>query len=170
MTVTISSTLDCSPDTVWRGLQRPALLLHLSHPLLRMRLVQPDRWPERWERGQYLVRLRLLGFIPAGEQVIRIEDPEVDPPPGHYGIRDRGWGSVAHTWDHEIRVAPLGDGKTRYTDRVVVEAGVLTPLAVAFAHMIYRHRQRRLRHLARNGFTGVLPAEPATPLAGAHDG
>jgi hypothetical protein len=129
-----------------------------------MRLVQPKQWPERWQHGQYLVRLRLLGLIPAGEQVIRIEEPERELPPGHYGIRDRGWGSLAHTWDHEIMVAPLGDGRTRYTDRVVVRAGLLTPLVAVFAHALYRHRQRRLRQLAQKGFDGVLPASRVTPL------
>lgn len=157
MQITVTTTLDCPPDVAWAAIQRPDLLLHVSRPLLRMKLVQPDEWPERWEHSQYLVRLHLFGILPAGEQVIRIEDPAAEPPAEHYAVRDRGWGSFAHTWDHEITLAPTPDGRTLYRDRVVVGAGILTPLVAAFAQVFYRHRQRRLRRLASGGFA-ALPA------------
>jgi hypothetical protein len=156
MKITVTSILDCSPDAAWEAIQRPDLMVHISRPLLHMSVEQPHEWPARWEHGQYLVRLRLFGILPAGEQVIRIEDPEVEPPAGHYAVRDRGWGSFAHTWDHEITLAPTPDGRTLYRDRVVVGAGILTPLVAAFAQVFYRHRQRRLRRLASGGF-GAVP-------------
>jgi len=38
------------------------------------------------------------------------------------------------------------------TDRVHIDAGMLTPLVAAFARLFYAHRQKRWRALAKNGF------------------
>jgi hypothetical protein len=54
-------------------------------------------------------------------------------------------------WDHWIAIEPERRG-TRYTDTVHIDAGLLTPLIVAFARIFYRHRQRRWRRLAKSGF------------------
>ena len=59
------------------------------------------------------------------------------------------------TWHHRIRVVPERPGTTHYTDSVVVEAGPLTLFVWMFAQVFYRHRQRRLRELARGGFKNV---------------
>ena len=68
-----------------------------------------------------------------------------------WSIRDNGHGAMIKTWDHMIEVAPDGDG-TRFTDRVTVDAGWLTPFVALFARVFYRHRQRRWRRLIANGF------------------
>ncbi len=59
-------------------------------------------------------------------------------------------------WDHWIFVAAEGGG-TRYTDRVNVEAGLLTPFIWRFARVFYGHRQRRLRAFAADGFRAFAP-------------
>jgi hypothetical protein len=56
---------------------------------------------------------------------------------------------MARTWDHHVRIEQTPDGATRYEDRVTLGAGALTPLAALFARLIYAHRQRRWRRLAR---------------------
>jgi hypothetical protein len=50
-----------------------------------------------------------------------------------------------------ITIEPNAAGVV-YRDRVEVRAGVLTPFIWVFAQIFYRHRQRRWRRLAANGF------------------
>jgi hypothetical protein len=94
--------------------------------------------------------MALFGVLPLGRQRIGIEFPS--PPTGCYQVRDNGQGRIAHTWDHLITIEPLGATQCRYTDRVEVRAGILTPAVALFAALFYRHRQRRWRQLVANGF------------------
>ncbi len=56
-----------------------------------------------------------------------------------------GWSAA---WNHDIVVEPVDERTCRYTDRIVIDAGPLTLAVVGFAHLFYRHRQRRWRRLA----------------------
>ena len=94
--------------------------------------------------------MRLLGVLPLGWQEIRITRPTPTGETRH--LRDAGRGALARRWDHLITVAPAGPGRTRYTDRVEVEAGWLTPAVWAFARLFYAHRQRCWRRLVARGF------------------
>lgn len=94
------------------------------------------------------MRLRLLGVLPLGAHWIVISFPAGE----EFELYDRGHGRLARTWNHRITVQALPDGRTRYTDRVDVRAGPLTPLIWLFAQVFYRHRQCRWRHLVRRHF------------------
>ena len=69
-------------------------------------------------------------------------------------------GALIRRWDHLITIEPAGPRRTRYTDWVEAEAGLLTPLVWAFARVFYAHRQRRWQRLVAHGFRygGVDPA------------
>ena len=53
------------------------------------------------------------------------------------------------TWNHTLTFTPIDSGACRYSDRVEIAAGPMTPLVAAFAALIYRYRQARWRRLAR---------------------
>ena len=89
--------------------------------------------------------MTLFGVVPIGMQTIGIEYPKGDD---GYVLRDNGRGTMISVWDHWIFVEPDEHGGTRYTDRVDVEAGVLTPFVSTFARAFYGHRQRRWQELA----------------------
>jgi hypothetical protein len=150
MVIERSTLLEAPPERVIAELRRTALLRHVSWPLLSFEPEDPPAFPERWEAGTYRVRLRAFGVVPLGWQEVRTE--ELPGEPGRWLLRDDGRGSLVRRWDHLITVEPGGPGRTRYTDRVEVEAGLLTPAVGAFAHVFYAHRQRRLRRLVASGF------------------
>jgi ligand-binding SRPBCC domain-containing protein len=141
--VILSTHLAAPPEEVWALLMRPATLEHVAAPLLRFRPEGPPL-PERWQEGAWRVRLRGPLGLPLGWQEIRVSFPEAPPPMRR--LRDAGRGALAHRWDHVIEIVPEGAG-TRYTDRVTVEAGWLTPAIRLFARIFYAHRQRRWRRL-----------------------
>lgn len=154
MRMTLSTTLDCPPAAAWAEIKTTRLLQHVAHPVLSFEPVKPKLFPRAWKEGRYLVGLKLFGFIPAGKQWINISFPKASSPQGRqaYQVRDNGSGALAAKWDHLITLAETEDGKTRYTDQVDIQASLLTPIIWLFAQYFYRHRQRRWRRLARNGF------------------
>ena len=134
----------------WEQVQSPALLQHLAAPLITFH-PRGAPFPALWEEREYLVGLRLYGLLPVGEQVIGIERPQTGAPAGGYVLRDNGRGGAIKRWDHLMLLAPEAGG-TRYTDQVEIEAGLITPLAAAFARSFYRHRQRRWLQLINRDF------------------
>ena len=87
-------------------------------------------------------------MLPIGRQTIVIRIMEATPDRAE--MRDEGHGQLAKRWLHVIRVERNGAG-CRYTDEIIVEAGVITPVAWAFTHLLFWHRQRRWRALAASG-------------------
>jgi len=147
--IVLSCHLEAPTDRIWAEVQKPKLLHFVAHPLLRFRPVNPDQFPARWETSDYIVSMRLMGFIPLGHQTISISHP--NGPNGTRQIRDSGHSALIQRWDHVITLEPEGKG-TRYTDHVTIEAGLLTLPVTMFAKSFYAHRQRRWRLLVASGF------------------
>ncbi len=148
--IELTTTLNAPLDTVWEALQHPATLVHVSQGFLSFTPVDPPELPERWAEGEYRVSLKAFGVLPIGSQVLGVEFPEVEPP--QRALRDNGRGGITKVWDHWIFIEPLGEDQTRYTDRIRVEAGLLTPILKPWVRAFYRHRQKRWRRLIANDF------------------
>jgi hypothetical protein len=132
----------------------------VASPLVALVPVSPPALPERWEEQKYVVRLRLFGLIPFGRQTINISVPSRSDT--HIELRDNGYGSLISKWDHLIAIRS-SDGGCVYSDRVEVQAGLLTPCVWAFAWLFYRHRQSRWQRLVRSGFEYKSPNKAMEP-------
>lgn len=146
--------LPCPPAQCLAEVQTPRLLIHVASPLVRFIPVQPNAFPATWEAKPYLVSMRLFGWLPIGRQVIDISRRDRSAEMGHFHIefRDNGHGTLISGWDHLITIEAAAQG-CKYTDRVEVKAGLLTPFVWLFAWFFYRHRQRRWQRLAEAGFS-----------------
>lgn len=147
MVVDVGTWLACTPDEAWRHVRTRRLLEYVAAPLVRF-VPEQEMPDEISSEGTYRVRMYLFGLVPLGWQAIVISFPEHD---GGFCLRDNGFSPLISRWDHVITIEPEGEG-TRYRDRVVIEAGLLTPLIWMFAQVFYRHRQRRWRGLVRQQF------------------
>lgn len=147
-TIEISTFLATSPQTVRDHIHTSQLLRYVNAGLLGFTPIDPPSLPTHWSAGAYRVGIKLFGVLPMGEQTIGIEAPG---PEDAWVVRDNGSGSLARVWDHRIFVAPEGEG-SRYTDRVTIQAGFLTPFVLLFAQLLYRYRQRRWRRLVQRAF------------------
>jgi hypothetical protein len=154
MRVEITTTLDIAPQRAWHEVQTAQLLMHIAAPLVTFEPIAPRVFPTVWQEQKYLVTMKVLGFIPFGKHTINISMPHRADGPGQhlYHLRDNGSGDLITTWDHLITIKGTADGKTHYTDRVDIRAGVLTPLVWLFASIFYRYRQHRWRRLVRTNF------------------
>ena len=144
MRIELSTNLPKDSDWVWARVRQSKTLEYVAAPLISF-VPKHRSFPDIWEEGDYNSSMKLFGFFPLGSQTIGIEYPG-----GKDGLvlRDNGHGTMAKVWDHYIFVKQVGGG-TRYTDRVDVSAGFLTPFVALFARIFYAHRQRRWKKLAR---------------------
>lgn len=152
MRIERSTHLPITAQQCFAQVRMPRLLLHVASPIVKFLPIEPSRFPERWEQAEYLVAVRLFGFVPMGRQQICISWQDRSPEFGrfHVEVRDNGHGSLASRWDHLISIEAEGAG-CRYTDTVDIEAGAFTPMTWLFAWFFYRHRQRRWQGLAARG-------------------
>lgn len=152
MRLSISTILNCTPETAWNQVLKTRLLVHVSYPLVVFTPIDPPNFPSLWTEGRYLVKIWLGGVIPFGRQVISISIPESDKGRSSYRLRDNGSGSIISTWNHLISIDEAQLGRTVYTDTVDIEAGLLTPFVWLYASLLYRYRQKRWKQLVANGF------------------
>jgi hypothetical protein len=159
MKVYVESVLHCPVEKVWEELQRPALLLEIIRPLFWFVPADGSQFPERWREGATLrCKGYLFGVVPLGTHTIFFE--RIDSAARE--IQSRESDPLVRRWDHLIRAQPTADGRTRYSDEVLIDAGLLTCFVWAFAQWFYRHRQRGWRRVARR----LVAAESRAPADG----
>ena len=156
MRMTLTTDLDCPIETVWTQVHRPALLEHIAWPLIRFTYREPRTPPPTWVEGRYRVGMWSFGILPLGGQWVGIEYPGgTSIADGRAVLRDNGSGALIRKWDHWIFLEDIGEGRTRYTDRLDVEAGLLTPFIWLFARVFYGHRQRKWHRLITTDFRAL---------------
>lgn len=156
MKVSLSTRIAMSPDEVWRRVQTLQLLRHIAWPLIRFAPVKDNQWTEHFVNNTPIpARLFLFGFIPFGVQwvVPSLHLSELSAWPKK--LRDNGYSALIKPWDHWITVEPDDADGTLYCDDVEMKAGLLTPFIWCFAHIFYRHRQRRWRALGKTTSKGI---------------
>lgn len=154
-TVERSTRIDAPVEVVARHVMTPRLLDHIAAPMVHFGYPAEFDRDGEWPVGEHRVSLKVFGLIPLGWQVIGIEKPD-GPDAETITLRDNGYSPLIKRWDHwiVIRPHPSGEG-TLYTDRVHIEAGLLTPIVAAYARVFYAHRQRRWRALAVEDFAAL---------------
>lgn len=143
-TVVVACELDAPVDVVWSSVKTPHAFVHVASGMLRFPAAEHLDRP--WSVGDDLEGWTLLfGAIPFSRHHLRIatmdEDARVIASDEHGGLIRR--------WRHQLTVSPVGHGRSRYEDRIEVDAGRATPLVALFAEVFYRYRQRRWKRLAR---------------------
>ncbi len=84
---------------------------------------------------------RLFGVVPVGRWRLKV----VARDDARRRLASEESGTFVRTWRHEVVIEALDDGRSRLTDTIEIDAGVLTPLVARFARREYarRHRLRK---------------------------
>jgi len=139
-----STELDAPATLVWQALMVPEAFVVVSGALLRFPAA--ERHGRRWRTGDVVEGWTLLfGLLPWSRH--RLEVHAIDDEVMRFESRERG--GLVRRWDHVIEVTAIDGGRCRYTDRLVIDAGLVTPVVVAFGRVFYAYRQRNWRRLAR---------------------
>ena len=142
MIVQRTSVFPADRNTVFHKLRQLSTLQTIAAPYASFEPVG-DGTPT-WEvGGTSAYRFRLFGFIPFGTHTIHIVRFDPD------GISSREGNEHVPAWNHDIKLRPLDDGRTEYTDRVEIHAGWKTAFVWLWAEAFYAHRQRKWIRLLR---------------------
>jgi hypothetical protein len=151
MIAKISTVLGTSENEFWEKLIQPKSLQFVSAPILNFQSLQDEELEVEWEIGKpYELKLYLLNFLPLGHHRITLAtiDRETNT------IESNESGLLAPVWNHTIRFNQIEENQIHYTDEVEIQAGLLTLFIWAFAHIFYRHRQRRWKKLLEQKING----------------
>lgn len=106
--------------------------------------------PPKWRAGdQFDIKPKFQKFpwslIPEGSHEVQVT--QVDPE--RRCIETLESGGVVTYWNHVMKIDTFIDSQfCLYTDHVIIEAGVLTPLVFKLADQLYRHRHEKWCELA----------------------
>lgn len=146
MTVFVQSVLPCSAKRVWETVGTSALLLEVCRPLVAIRPLGGQSWPETWAEGmEVFCRPSLFGLVPLGTRTLIFE--RIDPQ--RFEIQTHESDPMVKRWDHLIRVEPIDHTRCRYSDRIEIDAGLLTLFVWVFAEVFYHYRQFRWQSVAK---------------------
>lgn len=147
MIARISTFFDCTADELWARIIEPASLQFVASPILGFSPVVKGGLEGQWTVGKtYDLKISLFHVLPLGRHQIKL----VMVNRAANTIVSNESGKLAPVWNHTIRFYPVGPGQLSYTDEIEIRAGVLTLPVWMFAHLFYRHRQRRWRILLRD--------------------
>lgn len=138
----VSTCLPAPVQAVWEAVKRPTTLFRVTRGMLGFS--RQRNFPVEWQEGQRLcIRLWFFHLLPM-PYLHRMEVVEIDEAGRVICSHET---SPLYTWDHTILVEEQ-DGGTYYTDKIDIQAGLLTSLIWLYANIFYRYRQWRWRKLA----------------------
>lgn len=144
MRVKISTTLNATEDEMWERLQKVSSLMYVASPILTFKPANESPLSEKWEtKRMYKLKLFLFGLIPLGAH--NIELVEINRTKNRIVSKEHG--KLAREWNHIIWFQKIDGNKLHYTDEIEIKAGLITVVVWLFAHVFYRHRQRRWKRL-----------------------
>lgn len=129
---------------MWEELQKTSSLMYVASPILIFKSQDGKELPEKWEvEKRYALRISAFGIVPLGKHYIVVK--RIDS--NRKEIFTNESGALTKTWDHLVRVEKIDEETVRYADEIEIKAGLLTIFIWLFAHIFYRHRQRKWKRL-----------------------
>jgi len=146
MIARISTYLPCSDEQLWEKIMDPKSLQFVAAPILQFIPAGKNELYREWKVDRnYELKLYLFGILPLGRHTIRL----VNIDRSENKIESKETGLLAQEWNHTIQFQEIEENRVHYSDTIVIKAGLLTPMIWSFAHLFYRHRQRRWRKLLK---------------------
>ena len=143
-TIRVERVLPASADRLWPAMQHPSAFLYVTRGVLG--------FPSLAGRTEPFVegeadsgRLWLFHVLPLSRHHIHLVEVDATT----RTMRTEEHGGLLRRWDHTLHVEPVDDRHSRYSDEVVLDAGMLTTVVARVAIALFRYRQLRWRRLAR---------------------
>mgnify|MGYP006961701803 FL=1 len=140
----ISTIIHTNENQMWEALQKLSSLVYVTSPFLVFKSLDGGELPDKWElEKEYAFYISAFHIMPLGKHyiVVKIIDAEKKE------ILSNEHGTLTKEWNHQILIKRIDENTIRYTDAIEIKAGELTLFVWLFAHIFYRHRQRRWKKL-----------------------
>lgn len=149
--IDVASEVAAAPADVWAVASTMAGVNAELGPWVRMTHPADKRSLADVQPGAHLgfdSWVLALGVLPFDRHHLHLEtviDPGDDVGPFGFDEESTSW--MQRRWRHERRIEAIESGRTRVSDRLVVEprVGLFRPIVRRVVPAIFRHRHRRLR-------------------------
>ena len=162
--VAVESQLGCPAAVAFEAALQPATFSYVSFGMLGMPSLCGREEP--FVAGEQIAgRLYLGNLIPLWMHEMDIIS--IDAEARRLVSNERG--GAIRVWNHTVDVDVVDAGSCRLRDSVLLDAGALTDLAVAWAQAFYRYRHRRWQRLVFSwgyrsvGSRGLAPMKGEGP-------
>lgn len=147
MIARITSIFDCTEEKFWNKIIEPKSLQYVASPILSFHPIDGIDLNTHWVTNKtYEFKLRFLKIIPLGRHQIKVITISKES----NTLVTNESGTLTPVWNHTVEFHQIEHGRLRYTDEIEIGAGLLTPGIWVFAHLFYRHRQKRWKKLLKN--------------------
>lgn len=137
MTILVESYLPLPAGEAWQLVKRSQTLIFVTRGIIGFR---PGDFPAIWQQGQLIsTRLYAFGLIPLWKHSLKFERIDDD----RMELSTSESGGLISVWNHLIKIEKESETMCKYSDKVEIRAGILTPLVCLFAQAFYLYRQRR---------------------------
>ena len=145
MLVQAATTLNVPANWAWEALKRRDTFLFITRGIMRYR--GADSWPEILMASGVEIETAVypIGIFPGISDRIAIVSVDEEA----MEVRTNESGGLIRIWNHTMKVEPLTESRCRYSDRIELDAGWLTPIIWSFASLFYRYRQFRWHRLTK---------------------
>lgn len=128
---------------VWTLLKRRDTFVYVTRGL--MRYDGAETWPECLLTPDVSIHTTVHPFhcLPGSchcFRVVRVDEEQLE-------IHTEEFGNMIQVWNHSMKVEPVSHFRCRYTDRVELDAGTLTPMVYLAASLFYHYRHFRWRRM-----------------------
>ncbi len=138
-TVKITSEFPAAAPEIWSRLTKVETLQYIAAPYATFEPLSPAD-ANTWSAGSTRhYRLNIFRIIPIGVHTIHVRKFDEA---AHYVFTEESNRRVP-AWNHTITIEPIHEHKSRYTDIVEIDAGLLTGLVCFWSKLFYRHRQKK---------------------------
>ena len=139
-----STRLEATSDSVWNAVKTPAAFRRVTRGILRLPVIRNRN--DEWREGETVIGWTFLfGFLPFSRHHLHIANIDNST----HTMSSKEFGGLIKIWNHDIEVTAVDEFSCLYRDRIEIDAGIMTPVIVGYAHWFYLMRQRRWRRLAR---------------------
>ena len=147
MIAQISTYFNCTQEKFWKKISQPKSLQFVASPILTFKPIDEGVLDNEWIVGKpYHLKLYFLNILPLGHHEIKLITINKET----NTIVSNESGKLVPLWNHTINFSQVKPNKLHYTDKIEIKASWLTPAIWLFAHIFYRHRQRRWKILLEN--------------------
>ena len=145
MIARITSIFDCAEKEFWEKIIEPKSLQYVASPILSFYPIAGEDLGREWITDKtYELKLRFLKIIPLGCHQIKVITISKES----NTLVTNESGALTPVWNHTVQFRQIEYRRLRYMDEI--GAGLLTPAIWVFAHLFYRHRQKRWKTLLKN--------------------
>jgi len=153
MIARITSIFDCTEEKFWKKIIEPKSLQYVASPILSFHPIAGSDFNSDWVTDKtYELKLRFLNIIPLGRHIIKVITISKES----NTLVTNESGTLTPVWNHTVQFRQIEHGRLLYTDEIGIGAGLLTPAIWVFAHLFYRHRQKRWKTLLTNAHSNQI--------------